>query len=365
MTLSKHFNILVCPLEWGLGHAGRMIPLVRRLQEKGHNLFIGAGSELQRFFHAELTGVKYIDFRGFSPSYSVHLPQYAALLLRMPVLIFHAAAEHFRLKRIIKNNNIDIVISDNRFGLWNRKVKTVYVTHQVRIPFPEKFRSYEWIGTGLHRFIIKKYSFCFIPDLPGELNLSGRLSHEVKMTVTTRFIGILSKFTDCHPAQKSGKESVPDITIILSGPEPQKGILRQKLVGIFKEKGLKVVILEGKPGTSEPVSRIGNTISYNHLPSGEMAELLTCSKNIITRSGYTSIMELISLNRTALLIPTPGQTEQEYLAKYLSAKGWFTAVSQRALNLETVLLTPKPFDSVKILAESRILLEEALDEVLK
>ncbi|MDP4222420.1 MAG: glycosyltransferase family protein [Bacteroidota bacterium] len=365
MTLSKQFNILVCPLEWGLGHAGRMIPLVRRLQEKGHNVFIGAGSELQRFFRSELTGVKYIDFRGFSPSYSVQLPQYAALLMRLPVLIFHIIAEHIRLKRIIKDNKIDIVISDNRFGLWNRKIKSIYLTHQVRIPFPEKFRSLEWIGTGFHRFIIKKYSFCFIPDLPGELNLSGRLSHGVNMTLTTRFIGILSRFTDCYPSQHPEKESFPDITIILSGPEPQKGILRQILVGIFKEKELKVVILEGKPGTIEPVTRIGNTISYNHLSSGEMAELLSGSKNIITRSGYTSIMELVSLNRSALLIPTPGQTEQEYLARYLSAKGWFMTVSQRALNLETVLLPPKQFDSVKMVAESRILLEEALDEILK
>ncbi len=354
----------MCPLEWGLGHAGRMIPLIRILQEKGHDILIGAGRKLQVFFRNEVTDVRYIDLPGFRPSYSRYLPQYAALLLRVPVLLFHIAAEHVRLKKIIKDNKIDIVISDNRFGLWNRNIKTIYITHQVRIPFPGKFRSLERIGTGFHRFFIKRYSYCLVPDLPGELNLSGRLSHGVSLSGTTRYIGILSRFTECYPACQSGKDLIPDITLVLSGPEPQKGILRDKVVRLLKKTGSESVILEGKPGNSECV-RTGNIISYNHLSSGEMKAILSNSKYVITRSGYTSIMELVSMNRTALLIPTPGQTEQEYLADHLSAKGWFTTVSQNKLNSGTILQSSIPVDSGRILAESRVLLEEALNEVLK
>ena len=363
--MNKKNNILICPLEWGLGHAGRMIPLARKLQEADNSVFIGAGEEHQQFFRNELPGITYIDFQGFKPGYSRFLPQYLSLLLRIPVLFFHIFTEHLRLKKIIRENKIDIVISDNRFGLWNRKIRTVYVTHQPLIPFPEKLKFFEWTGILFHRFFIKRYSFCFIPDLPGELNVSGRLTHDVKLPENTRFIGILSRFLYCAPPRKEKKPDFTHNTVILSGPEPQRGILKKKLVEILKDREPPTVILEGKPGISGEAGRTGNIISYNHLVSGEMQEMITGSKCIITRSGYTAIMELISLNRSALLIPTPGQTEQEYLAEYLSAKGWFTAVSQKSLDHGLVLTPGRPVNTGELITESRMLLEKALDELLK
>jgi spore coat polysaccharide biosynthesis predicted glycosyltransferase SpsG len=363
--LNKKNNILICPLEWGLGHAGRMIPLARKLQEGNNNIFIGAGREHQLLFKNELSGIIYIDFQGFKPGSSRFLPQYISLLLRIPVLFFHIVAEHLRLKKIIKENKIDIVISDNRFGLWNRKIKTVYVTHQPLIPFPEKLKFLEWTGILFHRFFINKYSLCFIPDLPGELNVSGRLTHEMKLPENVRFIGILSRFMYCAPSRKEKKLDFLHNTLILSGPEPQKGILKKKLVEILKNKEPPTVIFEGKPGILGEANRTGSIISYNHLSSGEMQEMITSSNCIITRSGYTSVMELISLNCSALLIPTPGQTEQEYLAKYLSAKGWFTAVSQKNLDNGLVLPPVKSINTGELITESRVLLEIALDELLK
>ncbi len=292
--MNKKYNILICPLEWGLGHAGRMIPIAAKLRESGHNVYIGTGNEHQSFFRIELAGLSYIYFPGFKPGYSRILPQYAALLLRTPLLLYHTIAEHLRLKRLIRKYDIDIVLSDNRFGLWNRSVKTAYITHQLLIPFPPKLRSLEWIGILLHRFIIKKYDFCFIPDLPGGINFSGRLSHGVKLPSNTKFIGILSRFG--IPGLSAEKETnfLPHNTLILSGPEPQRGMLRQKLVSILIDKEPRTVILEGKPSeTNTPVSS-GNIISYNHLPTAAMKELITESENIISRSGYTVVMELVS-----------------------------------------------------------------------
>ncbi|MFZ0282025.1 MAG: glycosyltransferase [Bacteroidales bacterium] len=363
--MNKKFNILICPLEWGLGHAGRMIPLASKLRESGHNVYIGTGNEHQSFFRNELAGLSYIYFPGFKPGYSRILPQYIALLLRTPLLIYHTIAEHLRLKRLIRRYDIDIVLSDNRFGLWNRSVKTVYITHQPLIPFPQKLRSLEWIGILLHRFIIKKYDFCFIPDLPGGINVSGRLSHGVKLPSNTKFIGILSRFGIPGPSTVKEINYFPHNTLILSGPEPQRGMLRQKLAGILKDKEPPTVILEGKPSdTYIPVSS-GNIISYNHLPTAAMKKLITESENIISRSGYTVVMELVSLGRSALLIPTPGQTEQEYLAGYLSENGWFTAVSQNKLDDGLIFPERKAIVADEILNESRILLEKALDELLK
>jgi len=356
-------NILICPLEWGLGHAGRMIPLARRLQARNYNVITGAGKDHQALFRKEVPGLTYIDFPGFRPGYSRYLPQYICLLMKTPVLFYHIVAEHVKLKRIIRDFKIDLVISDNRFGLWSRRVKSVYVTHLPVIPLPDNLRFLEWTGILFHRFFIKKYSLCFIPDLPGDHNLSGRLTHQVKLEANTRFIGILSRFSEM-PIVDDKKFRFPHNTVIMSGPEPQRGILRKKLADILEHMELPTVILEGKPGTPDVTSRSGNIISFNHLPSDEMRDIITGSTSIITRPGYTSVMELISLNCSAMLVPTPGQTEQEYLARYLSAKGWFSFVSQKRLDKSITLPTVKATWTSEIIDESRELLEKALDELL-
>jgi hypothetical protein len=362
--LKRNNNILICPLEWGLGHATRMIPLARILQEMNNNIFIGSGRDHLLLFRDELPGVSYIEFPGFRPGYSRLFPQYIPLLLKTPLLIYHIIREHYRLKKIIRDYDINVVISDNRFGLWNRKIKTVYVTHMPLIPFPKPLRIFEFIGIRMHRAIIKKYSFCFIPDLPGELNVSGRLSHGIKLPVNVRYTGILSRFISEESFSEENTGILHHNTVILSGPEPQKGILKQKLVTLLKDKIPMTVMFEGKPGMRVETAGPGNIIFYNHLPAPEMKEIIQGSEIIISRSGYTTIMELISLNRSAMLIPTPGQTEQEYLAEYLSEQGWFTFKKQRDLKD----IVPPPAEtstwSGKITEQSRMLLTEALKEML-
>jgi predicted glycosyltransferase len=228
---------------------------------------------------------------------------------------------------------------------------------------PPKLKYFEWIGILFHRFFITKYSLCFIPDLPGELNVSGRLSHTVKLPENTRFIGILSRFKSNLPSHEN-KTGFPHNTLILSGPEPQRGIFRQKIVEALKHREPPTVILEGKPRNPAEVTKVGNIISYNHLPSNEMQKIISESESIVARSGYTSIMELISLNCSALLVPTPGQTEQEYLAGYLSEKGWFETVSQKNINFGLTLPAKKASWTNEIINESKKLLEKALDELL-
>lgn len=363
--MKKNKNILICPLEWGLGHAGRMIPLAAKLRDMNNNIIIGAGKKHLSFFRKELTGVSYIDFPGYSPSYSRKMPQYLKLLLDIPVLLFHIIREHIRLKKIIRKHAIDIVISDNRFGLWNRKITTVYITHMPRIQFPSAFSFFEFIGVWLHRIIIKKYSFCFIPDLPGKINISGRLSHGVKLPDNVRFTGILSRFTDIETKENKDPLDEKHNTVILSGPEPQKSIIKEKLIDYFQQRKPLTLFLCGNPdGTSLPV-RSGNIVFIDHLPSSAMKDVIKNSDLIITRPGYTIIMELISLNSSALLIPTPGQTEQEYLAQRLSGMGWFTTISQKKI------IDGIPGTKIKhqwpedIITDSRMLLEKALYEMLK
>jgi UDP:flavonoid glycosyltransferase YjiC (YdhE family) len=363
--LNKNHNILICPLEWGLGHAARMIPLARILREADNNVIIASGEEHLSMFRDELPGLSYVSFPGFKPGYSRIFPQYLSLFFKIPCLLYHIFSEHHRVKKIIDEYGIDIIISDNRFGLWNRKVITVYVTHMPLIPFPKPLKFLEPLGVLLHRQIIKKYSLCFIPDLPGDLNLSGRLSHGIKLPDNVMYIGILSKFN--YPRQSLNETQIkpPYNIVILSGPEPQREILKQKLVTLLKNKIPDTIIFEGKPGQGEGIYRTGNITFFRHLPASRMKKIIEGSDRLITRAGYTTIMELASLRRTALIIPTPGQTEQEYLAEYLSERGWFSTFSQGELNAEFLFRRDKKVIPAEINIQSKLLLSNALNKLLE
>jgi len=363
--LNDKKNILICPLEWGLGHAARMIPVAKKLQEMNNNIFIGSGEEHLALFRSEMEGLTYINFSGFRPGYSRHLPQYLIMLLKTPLLLYHIILEHHRLKRIIRENKIDIVISDNRFGLWNKNVTTVYVTHMPLIPLPKVLRLLEIVGVFLHRAVIKKYTICFIPDLPGEMNVSGRLSHGLRLPGNVKFTGIISRFIASSELKKDDIPGFKHNTVILSGPEPQRGMLKRKLVSILRKKEPLTVILEGHPGQEKSSLKSENIIFFNHLSAPEMTTMIKGSESVISRSGYTTIMDLIALNCSALLIPTPGQTEQEYLAEYLSGMGWFVTIAQKNLDNLVSLPAIEANWSEELVEESKILLDSALKELME
>jgi len=363
--LTRTLNILICPLEWGLGHAARMIPVARKLLQMNHRVFIGSGEEHLAMFRSELPDVECIQFPGFKPVFSRFIPQYLSMFIRIPWLFYHIAVEHFLLKKIIDRYSIDAVISDNRFGLWNRNIKTAYFTHQLRIPFPRPFRCLEPAGILFHRIITSKYSLCLVPDLPGEINFTGRLSHDLKTGQNVRYTGILSRFYDSHDDKESGHPDRVSYAVILSGPQPRKDMLERKLVKILCRKDADAIFLRGRPSAKPEKTVSENLVFYSHLPAGKMKQILTGSRFIISRSGYSTVMELISLNRSALLIPTPGQTEQEYLGEYLSAKGWFTVLPEKLLGENSDLSCLTESWPENIAGTSRQLLEDALNEFLK
>jgi len=340
-----------------------MAALARLLQDRGCKLIIASGEEHQAFFRNHLPGVSFIDFPGFRPKYSSIFPQYLALLAQLPLLLFHIVSEHLKLKSLLRDNPVDIVISDNRFGLWNRSVRTVYVTHQILIPFPRPFRFLEPLGAMFHRFFISRYDLCLIPDLPGPENLSGRLSHGIRLPANTFYAGMMSRFpVDDDSPPKPGEEGYN--TLILSGPEPQRSLFRKKAAEAFQERTRKLVILEGKPLGNNITAGAVNTISHNDLSDTAMQSIIRGSAGIICRPGYTTIMELVRMGCSALLVPTPGQTEQEYLAGYLSERGWFTSVIQKDLD-KNCLIPPVRGEWPRHLSEeSGRLLEKAVDSIL-
>lgn len=316
-------RILICPLDWGLGHTTRMLPVAFRLMNEGHEVVFGGSERQLRLVAGDLPGAGTMSFPGFTTRYSKVLPMYLYIIFRVPAFLLSLIREHSALRRLLKEQGFDMVISDNRMGLWNKSVKTVYVTHMLRIPMPRMLRWLEPVGVIFHRLFIIQFDECHIPDLQGEGNLSGRLSHGVTLPSNARYIGILSKYDLCKPEDMKVPPELSEIAdgswsvLILSGPEPQRTLLREKITGTWDDSEGVLFVLEGRPGSEERITRTGNIISIPHLPPCAMAALIKASRRIISRSGYTTIMELASLNRldqNTTLIPTPGQTEQEYLA---------------------------------------------------
>jgi len=230
---------------------------------------------------------------------------------------------HNNLEKLIKEKNIDIVISDNRYELWTNNAKTVFITHQLNVQTPKYGRVANSAIRQLIYSFIKKYDELWIPDNEGENNLSGKLSHVKKFPHDNyHFLGPLSRFQFVQP-EKIDKKI--DILIILSGPEPQRTILEVKLKDQAFQTGLKTVILQGRPD-DENYETFGNVEVFSHLSDEKFAGYLLAADIVISRPGYSTLMDLAWFGKKAIFIPTPGQTEQKYLAKYLKEKGYYNYV---------------------------------------
>jgi len=323
-------KILVAPLDWGLGHVTRCIPIIRELGIAGHEVMIAADGNGEHILRENFPELQFINLKGYQLSYSQSLPAWLKVFLQLPKINSAIRREHAALKKIIDEYKIDVVISDNRFGLWNKKVRTVYVTHQLMIKCPRGLKIFEPLLHSWHKKIIGRFDRCWIPDYEGNENISGDLSHKYSLPSNAEFIGPLSRFNDSTAHQIEN-----DLCIILSGPEPARTALEEKVFSLLENYSGKCIVILGRPGHEHPSSN-EHTKVYAHLNSDTLEKAILSSHFVICRAGYSSIMDLITLKKNALLIPTPGQTEQEYLAEYLSAKRIFQYRLQKNFTLENL-----------------------------
>lgn len=330
--LNERKSILICPLNWGLGHASRLIPVVNMLISKGNLVIFAAGKETRQFLKREFPNYKHIKFENYKVKYSQSKSQLFAMLKLAPKIILSTIDEHYKLKKIINDLNIDIVISDNRFGLWNKKVYSVFITHQLKVIFPKRLRCFEPVYQYLLRRIIARYDECWVPDNEGRENLAGMLSHSNNKQKNISYIGPISRFK--YSVDTFKESEYIDVLFILSGPEPQRSLFEEIIYERTKGSDLEIAIVRG---TSMRRKIVFDHTTYDLLNSNELEHLLRVSKKVVCRSGYSSIMDLVALNKKAILVPTPGQTEQEYLAEYLSQKEMFYSLMQNEFSLEALL----------------------------
>ena len=305
-------KVLVCPLNWGLGHATRCIPIIRQLLTEGHEPVIVSDGFPLECLRMQFPDLRYIEYPSYAVRYSSGISQVFAMLWNMPSILYGIVSEHRWLENLLKTEHFDQVISDNRFGLWNGQIKSVYITHQMMIKMPRGLKLFEGVLWRLHRWFIKHYDECWIPDFEGNENLSGDLSHKYRLPNNAKFIGPLSRFdiwTD-----KSIDNSY-EIVAVLSGVEPQRSIFEHQIIDKYRRSGKDVLIVCGQPAINKRTYHVGDVTLVSHLADDELVPLLRGADKIISRSGYSTIMDLYTLGclHKAEMSPIPGQTEQEYL----------------------------------------------------
>ncbi len=322
-------RILVSPLNWGLGHAVRDIPLIYSLINNNYEVIIAGEGRSGKLLKKEFPKLKFVKLPSFSVNYSKKNLFFLKLLIQIPGILKGIEREHNQLKTIIKDFEIDLIISDNRYGLYSENCPSIFITHQIFLKSPRYLKFSEKILFKFHKKRIDKFDKCLIPDFSDIPNLSGTLSHGLKLGEKYSFIGLLSHFD----FEKNDADNFKyDIAIIISGPEPQRRIFEKKITDQAVQTGQKVVLVSGMPEKSFR-KEVQNLTIYSHVSRTKMKEILLYSKTVISRSGYTTIMDLVKLRKKAILIPTPGQTEQEYLANYLTDSKLFVFKTQNDFNL--------------------------------
>jgi UDP-N-acetylglucosamine transferase subunit ALG13 len=338
-------------------------PLFVYCYKKNAEVIIAADGRALELLKQEFPQLQFIPFKGYEINYSKSIPLFFKILFSIPKIFSGIKKEHAALDKIIDEHKIDVVISDNRYGCWNTKIKSIFITHQLMIktPFAEKI---------VHRIVsnyIKKYDECWVPDLDGQMNLSGDLAHKYTLLPNIFFVGALSRFDVSTPYQfhltkkpthifqqdqfdnaREQSDLVEDLALtlkakneiaeydvmaIVSGPEPQRTIFERIVAEQLFNSKLKALIVLGLPEDKKKIEEKGTVKMVSHLNAAEMQQAILNSNIIISRSGYSTIMDLATLGKKAIFIATPGQTEQEYLSDLFSKRKIAYSQKQSQFNL--------------------------------
>jgi UDP:flavonoid glycosyltransferase YjiC (YdhE family) len=324
-------HVFVSPLNWGLGHSTRDIPLIKELLSQGHEVTVGTSGNALALLRRECPECNFILFKDYPAPYSASrffLPKFVA---NIPILLRALARERKKLDQILSENRYDLIISDNRLGVYSRKIPSYFISHQLRFSLPFYLYPFEMLTIPVNSFFHIKYDGVIVPDIaPDGSNLSGKLCRS-NLDVTNQRVHYAGIFTS---TKKMEIDEDLDYLLIVSGPEPQRTKLEEIILKqVQKLPGEKVVLL-GSPQKEFHRKPDEHTAIHSYVSTEEKAELMNRARFVIGRSGYTTMMEMAELDKKhGLFTPTPGQTEQEYLSRYYARKGWFLSRSQYKLRL--------------------------------
>lgn len=308
--------ILVAPLYWGMGHATRCIPLIREIQNQGADVLLAADEAVLRRVSHSVSGLHLVTLPGMEIRYSNQNPAWLSIFKKLPAFLKSIREEKKKLEHILQEYPVSAIISDNRYGVFSDSIPSILITHQLQPRLPKYLSFLNFIPRRFIKKLVSGFDEIWIPDNPA-LNLSGKLSRHSN-NYKIRYTGILSRFEKPLPAFS---ETETDTLFIISGPEPQAEIFFRLCIRYARKHNLRYKIIAG-------TAYDGNTDIVQSPPDEQFRELVQKSETIICRPGYSTLMDLVVLGRKAVLIPTPGQTEQEYLAEYFSKRWGFPFCNQ-------------------------------------
>ncbi len=306
----KKPNILLAPLDWGMGHTSRCICLIEALQANNANVFVACNKAQRAFLEQEIQEVEFLEL----PGYDIQFSNIASLnlfkiILQIPKVLRAINQENKWLHKILEKTSFDGIISDNRYGLHHTDIPSVFLSHQLNIRSSIATKAV----SRLQSKYINKFRECWVPDVADNAhNLSGDLSHGTNLFVNPLYIGPLSRLEKCEPTLRE-----QNLLVILSGPEPQKTILLEKILANLNSSSNIKILIAGEH-TIKQIPTYATSLGV--VNRKKLEQIISNATHIISRSGYTTIMDLAKLGKTALLIPTPGQSEQIYLAKLMASK---------------------------------------------
>lgn len=312
-------KVLIAPLNWGLGHASRCIPVVRRYLAAGDEVVLGGDGESLLLLRRTFPDLPWVALAPLHLRYDRGKKQRCFYLRAVPQLVHFALADRLCLRALLRKEHFDWIISDNRFGLRNKKVHCVYMTHQLYVRLPRRLRGLQPVAQAMHRAVYQRFDEIWVPDYADtQHNLSGALGHGGSMDTRVRYIGPLSRLQ----VPSAPVDSPYEVVAVLSGLEPQRTLFEKEIIARLAHTGQRVLLVRGKMG--EPMTHIsmGNITIVPHMDDTPLAQALTGAQRIIVRSGYSTIMDLARLGvlDRAEWHPTPDQPEQEYLCRHLTTR---------------------------------------------
>lgn len=336
-------HILVAPLDWGLGHTSRCVPVIRHLLNRGCRVS-AAGNVSQLLFYEQTFSAETASgalrlrvLDGYNVRYAKSSGGFLPRILRQaPRILRTIRIEHRWLRSLIKEERIDGIISDNRYGLHHPRVPCVILTHQLS-PRTGLGAMMDGFFRRIHCRALEKFGVCWVVDTAEAPGLSEALAHPPVVPKRARHIGLLSQFSDGSSNVLFRDVQDGSLLVLLSGPEPQRTLLSQKLWAQVQRYDGQVVFVEGKEDASVPPNIPPHISHHRRLTSQALKPFLEAASTVICRSGYSTLMDLAALNKRAVIIPTPGQTEQEYLAQTFAARGVFATARQEDFSLADAL----------------------------
>jgi len=333
-------NILISPLDWGLGHATRCITIIKALQQKGCRVIVATSGFHQVLLQQEFPELLFLPLQGYGIKYTKK-NMMLGLLFQLPKFFNRIKNENSWVQKVVTEYSIDAIVSDNRYGLYAKNVHSIFITHQLQPKLPKVFAWMEnFVRNRLYNSI-NKFDQCWVPDVENEqYALAGSLSHPLRLPkIPVRYIGWLSRFKYLGIQQKKYR-----VIICLSGPEPQRTLLEAIVLPQLKDIVGDVLLIRGLPGAATLPQMPANALVANHLGTKDLEEAFLKSEYVVSRSGYSTLMDMKVLGCKCIYVPTPGQTEQEYLGKILAKQKIALVKTQADFNLVSALQEADAFE---------------------